>query len=137
MTKRDKITELEEQIEELREQKDDLIHEKEDGERVCSNLQDALIQAREKIADLKSKLEVAEKGRTDWMEKAVEWQNKYEKLDWERQELPIEPMEVAQMLINATFEYDETMRNIYDIDQLEQIAEHLMIYCKHNKEVEE
>lgn len=209
---------------ELEETNDELKNDKENGERVCQNLQDALIQAREKIAeeekekgrlrhrinelnkqicllssdlaqkgvkicskfdddelcvteleeprkynntyyfdfsehdkqlnekvaDLKSKLMVAEKGRTEWMEKAVEWQNKYEKLDWERQELPFEPMEVAQMLINATFEYEtsEIQRRFlgagdkgtcerYDIDQLEQIAEHLLIYCKHNKEVEE
>lgn len=65
-------------------------------------------------------------------------------------ELPTEPMEVAQMLINATFEYessnlekalfkcgDTRTTERYSIDDLEQIAEHLLVYCKHNKESEE
>ena len=28
-------------------------------------------------------------------------------------------------------------KDIYDIDDLEQIAEHLLVYCKHNREDEE
>lgn len=27
--------------------------------------------------------------------------------------------------------------NVYDIDDLDQIAEHLLVYCKHNREDEE
>ena len=62
-------------------------------------------------------------------------------------ELPFDALETANMLINA--EYSEqtssiekafTGRNvvkgdIYSVDDLEQIAEHLLVYCKHNKEV--
>ena len=44
------------------------------------------------------------------------------------------------MLINATYKDEipffekQVDRNVYDIDDLEQIAEHLLVYCKHNKE---
>lgn len=62
-------------------------------------------------------------------------------------ELPIDPMEVAQMLINSTFEREASnlekalykcgdirTTERYSIDDLEQIAEHLLVYCKHNRE---
>ena len=54
--------------------------------------------------------------------------------------LPFSPLETANMLINATYKDEITFfekqvdRNVYDIDDLEQIAEHLLVYCKHNKE---
>ena len=46
------------------------------------------------------------------------------------------------MLINATYKDEipllerEVDRNIYDTNDLEQIAEHLLVYCKHNSESE-
>lgn len=61
-------------------------------------------------------------------------------------ELPSDPIGVANMIINAKCKYkhsnigkiiyghDETEENVYSIDDLEQIAEHLMVYCKHNRE---
>ena len=57
--------------------------------------------------------------------------------------LPFDPLETANMLINATYKAEipflekQVDRNVYDIDDLEQIAEHLLVYCKHNKESEE
>ena len=57
--------------------------------------------------------------------------------------LPFDPLETANMLINATYKAEipflekQVDRNVYDIDDLEQIAEHLLVYCKHNKENEE
>ena len=57
-------------------------------------------------------------------------------------ELPFNPLETANMLINATYKDEipllerEVDRNIYDINDLEQIAEHLLVYCKHNREDE-
>ena len=53
-------------------------------------------------------------------------------------ELPFDPLETANMLINATYKAEipfpkrQVDRNVYDIDDLEQIAEHLLVYCKHN-----
>ena len=57
--------------------------------------------------------------------------------------LPFDPLETANMIINATYKAEipflekQVDRNVYDIDDLEQIAEHLLVYCKHNKESEE
>lgn len=58
-------------------------------------------------------------------------------------ELPFDALETANMLINATYKAEipflekQVDRNVYDIDDLEQIAEHLLVYCKHNKYSEE
>ena len=58
-------------------------------------------------------------------------------------ELPFDALETANMLINATYKAEipflekQVDRNVYDIDDLEQIAEHLLVYCKHNKDSEE
>ena len=57
-------------------------------------------------------------------------------------ELPFDALETANMLINATYKRENCMtgtiydKDIYDIDDLEQIAEHLLVYCKHNREDE-
>ena len=57
-------------------------------------------------------------------------------------ELPFDPLETANMLINATYKAEipflerQVDRDVYDIDDLEQIAEHLLVYCKHNREDE-
>ena len=55
-------------------------------------------------------------------------------------ELPFDPLETANMLINATYKAEipflerQVDRDIYNTDDLEQIAEHLLVYCKHNQE---
>lgn len=57
--------------------------------------------------------------------------------------LPFDPLETANMLINSTYKAEipflerQVDTNVYDIDDLEQIAEHLIVYCKHNSEDEE
>ena len=57
-------------------------------------------------------------------------------------ELPFDPLETANMLINATYKAEipflerQVDRDIYNIDDLEQIAEYLLVYCKHNREDE-
>ena len=54
--------------------------------------------------------------------------------------LPFDALETANMLINATYKRENCMtgieydKDIYSIDDLEQIAEHLLVYCKHNWE---
>ena len=53
-------------------------------------------------------------------------------------ELPFDAIDVANFLINEECECDipftgrKTKRRKYDIEDLEQIAEHLLVYCKHN-----
>jgi hypothetical protein len=65
----------------------------------------------------------------------------------ETSELPFDPLDTANYLINATYEretneFERGFENLpekvnsdrYTVDELEQIAEHLLIYCRHNKE---
>lgn len=49
-------------------------------------------------------------------------------------ELPFDAIGVANFLINEKYEYRNIECRKYDIEDLEQIAEHLLVYCKHNKE---
>ena len=69
-------------------------------------------------------------------QRIAEFENK------ETVELPFDALETANMLINATYKSEipflekQVDRNVYDIDDLEQIAEHLLVYCKHNMESE-
>ena len=54
--------------------------------------------------------------------------------------LPFDAIEVANFLINEEYECNipfvggKTKCRKYEIEDLEQIAEHLLVYCKHNKE---
>lgn len=62
--------------------------------------------------------------------------------------LPTEPIKVADMLINTEGEYehnpltkkicgnDKGAYRIFDVSELRQIAEYLLVYCNHHKETE-
>ena len=84
-----------------------------------------LKNSNEKIAKLESELETKVDFETDRLVK-----------------LPFDALETANMLINATYKAEipflekQVDRNVYEIDDLEQIAEHLLVYCKHNREDE-
>ena len=96
-------------------------------------------EAQEQIAELESELEVKDN--------LLKIKNG---LLGNSDDLSTDPIEVAQMLINATYEREtnamerafykcgdtETVQR-YSINDLEQIAEHLLVYCKHNRESEE
>ena len=140
---------------------DDKIKElKYELEKTYNQLMQTEKEAQEKIAKL-------EKTRGNWADRAVEWKEKCEESDKKIKELeselevkdnllkikngllgsnddlPNDPIEVAQMLINATNKFEipflerQIDMKVYDIDDLEQIAEHLLVYCKHNREGEE
>ena len=80
-------------------------------------------ESKERIAELESELETKVNFETDRLVK-----------------LPFDALETANMLINATYKTGipflerKVDTNVYDIDDLEQIAEHLLVYCKHNQE---
>ena len=89
------------------------------------------------------KAEIAELRReNDALRNAIDVANK--KMD-EMYELPIAPIECAEMLINATYKYDVPdyllkygvrkvqYANFYTPKTLQQIAEHLLVYCKYNE----
>ena len=131
-------------------------------------------QLMEVEKEAQEQIEELEKTRSDWVDNAVAWKEKFEKAEKEikeleselevkenllkiknglcgnNDELPIDPMEAAQMLINSTYKYelsalekalykrgDTRTTERYSIDDLEQIAEHLLVYCKHHREDEE
>ena len=109
----------------------------------------------DEIKKLKSELSDVQKSADEYYNKCIDLTNQIEKLKSELEtkvdfetdglvKLPFNPLETANMLINATYKDDEIPflerqvdRNVYDINDLEQIAEHLLVYCKHNKESEE
>ena len=118
---------------------------------------------KNEIEQLKQGIDKMESSKSDWIYKAVEWKHECEKLEkrieelenQETTDLPFEPIKVANMLIdkftNASEDYvKSTIKNGYPLDEvafydmrqqevkmLHQIAEHLLIYCKHNKERDE
>ena len=89
-----------------------------------------LKNSNEKIAKLESELETKVDFETDRLVK-----------------LPFDALETANMLINATYSRKTSnvekaftgcnvvKGDIYSVDDLEQIAEHLLVHCKHNKEI--
>lgn len=85
-----------------------------------------LEKSNEKITKLESELETKVDFETDRLVK-----------------LPFDALETANMLINAKyideipFLEKQVDRDIYSTDDLEQIAEHLLVYCKHHKNSEE
>lgn len=100
----------------------------------------------DKCSDLKSTSDLLEKSinKNEELEQRIAELESKETVD-----LPFDPLECANYLINATYEretngIERTFRNLpekinsdrYTVDELEQIAEHLLVYCKYNKESE-
>lgn len=113
-----------------------------------------LKNSNEKIAKIESELFDIKKSNDEYYNKCIDLTNQIEKLkselaikvDFETDrlvKLPFDPLETANMLINATYKSEipflekQVDRDVYCIDDLEQIAEHLLVYCKHNMEDEE
>ena len=113
-----------------------------------------LKNSNEKVAKIESELFDVQKSADDYYNKCIDLTNQIEKLKSELEvkvdfetdrlvKLPFDALETANMLINATYKAEipflerQVDRKVYDIDDLEQIAEHLLVYCKHNKESEE
>ena len=105
---------------------------------------------KDEIKQLESELSDVQKSADEYYNKCIDLTNQIEKLESELEEkvdfetdrlvkLPFNPLETANMLINAEYKAEipflekQVDRNVYDIDDLEQIAEHLLVYCKHNK----
>ena len=110
-----------------------------------------LKKSNEKVAKIESELFDVQKSADEYYNKCIDLTNQIEKLKSELEtkvnfetdrlvKLPFDALETANMLINATYKAEipflerQVDRNVYDIDDLEQIAEHLLVYCKHNQE---
>ena len=113
-----------------------------------------LKNSNEKVLKIESELFDVQKSADEYYNKCIDLTNQIAKLKSELEakvdfetdrlvKLPFDPLETANMLINATYKDEipflerQVDRNVYDIDDLEQIAEHLLVYCKHNKESDE
>ena len=113
-----------------------------------------LKNSNEKAAKIESELFDVQKSADEYYNKCIDLTNQIEKLKSELEtkvnfetdrlvKLPFDPLETVNMLINATYKAEipflerQVDRDIYNIDDLEQIAEHLLVYCKHNREDEE
>ncbi len=94
----------------------------------------------DKIEELQSEAEkyrkAFEEAKKERDFQVAEYQEKIKEMtDRAILEFPTEPIDVANFLINGlgtSWHYDS-----FDVSELRQIAEHLLIYCKHNKEEEE
>ena len=113
-----------------------------------------LKNSNEKVANIESELFDVHKSADEYYNKCIDLTNQIEKLKSELEakvnfetdrlvKLPFDALETANILINATYKAEipflekQVDRDVYNIDDLEQIAEHLLVYCKHNKESEE
>ena len=113
-----------------------------------------LKKSNEKVAKIESELFDAQKSADEYYNKCIDLTNQIAKLKSELEakvdletdrivKLPFDPLETANMLINATYKAEipflerQVDRNVYDINDLDQIAEHLLVYCKHNNESDE
>ena len=105
---------------------------------------------KDEIKQLESELSDVQKSADEYYNKCIDLTNQIEKLKSELEtkvnfetdrlvKLPFDPLETANVLINATYKDEipflekQVDRDVYDIDDLEQIAEHLLVYCKHNR----
>lgn len=152
----DKIKELEEELEKSNREHAKTLWEffdsvkKEDYDEEVNHLQSEVEKYCKAFEDAKKERDC----------QVVEYQKKMEELKVENAELhcemqamkvfpdeiPEEPIKVAEMLITAKGErkplhigndvFEDTCR-IFEISELRQIAEHLLVYCNHNKEEEE
>ena len=117
-----------------------------------------LKNSNEKVLKIESELFDVQKSADEYYNKCIDLTNQIEKLKSELEtkvdfetdrlvKLPFDALETANMLINATYSRktsnvekaftgcNAAKEDIYSIDDLEQIAEHLLVYCNHNKEV--
>ena len=108
---------------------------------------------KDEIKQLKYELFDVQKSADEYYNKCIDLTNQIGKLKSELEakvdfetdrlvKLPFDALETANMLINATYKAEipflekQVDRNVYGIDDLEQIGEHLLVYCNHNKEDE-
>lgn len=152
----DKIKELEEELEKSNREHAKTLWEycdsvkKEDYDEEVNHLQSEVEKYRKAFEDAKKERDC----------QIAEYQKKIEELKVENAELhcemqamkvfpdeiPKEPIKVAEMLITAKGEceslhigndvFKDTYR-IFEVSELRQIAEHLLVYCNHNGEAEE
>ena len=151
----DKIEELQSEVEKYRKAFEDAKKERDcqiaEYQKRIDDLEHDLKTAGEKIHDLAGENMKLQCERNDYKTKAefLEVDRMRVKQNEISDLLPTEPIKVADMLINTEGEYehnplakalcgeDKGTYRIFDVPELRQIAEHLLVYCNHHGEVEE
>ena len=128
-------------------------HDKEFTDKI-KDLKHDLKMTREKIQDLAGENMKLQCERNDYKSKFLEVERMRMKQNEFSDFLPTEPIKVADMLINAIYtrekgdmekafhkafgnNSDTVVENVFEISELRQVAEHLLIYCNHNEKAEE
>lgn len=103
------------------------------------------------IQELRNKIDCLKKENSDLKIENAELHCEMQAINVFNEEMPEEPIEVASMLINASYtrnkgdlerkidrafgnDSDTVTENVYSISELRQIAEHLLVYCNANEE---
>lgn len=135
----DKIEELQSEVEKYRKAFEDA---KKERDCQIAEYQKKIEELTDEKESLEMRLKLLKSERDDLREEV-------EKLKKAQDFSNLTPIEVANMLINAEGEYehnpiakvfckeDKSTYRIFDISDLRQIAEHLLVYCNHNGEAEE
>lgn len=118
-------------------------------ENANNELKDLKIKIEEEYKTLEIEVDRIRKNERELSEENAELHCKLQAVNAFQKGYPTEPIKVADMLINYEGEYehnpiakalykeDKDTYHIFDISELRQIAEHLLVYCNHNGEVEE
>lgn len=151
----DRVHELQSEVEKYRKAFEDAKKERDcqiaEYRKKIDDLEHDLKTAGEKIQDLAGENMKLQCERNDYKSKSefLEVERMRIKKNEFSDFLPTEPIKVVDMLINAEGEYehnplakafcgtDKGTYRIFDVSELRQIAEHLLVYCNHNGEVEE
>lgn len=110
----------------------------------------------DEIKQLKDGINKMSVSKSEWIDKATEWQKKCEKLEKRIEELENQekseelveidtstPIACAESLIQHMTHFKAYMvlpdryENTFTVDELREIAEYLMVYCRHHKERDE
>lgn len=133
------ISELQSEVEKYRKAFEDA---KKERDCQIAEYQKKIEELKEEKESFETRLKLLKRERNDLREEV-------EKLNKTQDFSDLTPIEVANMLINAEGEYehnpitkafcgtDKGTYRIFDVSELRQIAEHLLVYCDHNAEAEE
>lgn len=100
-------------------------------------LKQRIAELENKNKQLKHDIDKMATSKSEWIDKAVEWQQKCEKLESKESVKPMRiefhadngemltPLEVANSLIN---------QNTFKVDELRELSEFLQVYCNHHED---
>lgn len=105
-------------------------------QRELNSLEDGLERSFKRIEDLENESYKNNEQKEEMRTHIDCLKAELEEAQMNKQELPTEPIKVAEMLIATTGTYTnllgkEQEYRVYNKSELRQIAEHLLVYCNH------